>query len=246
MNGLIIPDWPAPSSVRACSTTRIGGVSRGPWRSLNLGAHVGDDTVNVATNRETLMTSAGLPAQPIWLDQVHGTEVLRVADQPPAPGTLVRADATWSNRSEIVCATMTADCLPVLFCSADGKEVAAAHAGWRGLCAGVLEATLSHFSCPAHEIHVWLGPAIGPDAFEVGADVFAAFVAKNADSAAAFRPVGQKYYADIWQLARLRLIAQGVRSVSGGGLCTVTQAEHFFSYRRDGVTGRMASLIWLI
>lgn len=243
MSELIIPDWPAPANVRACSTTRAGGFSHAPWDALNLGAHVGDDEFTVQANREQLMTMAGLPAMPVWLKQVHGTEVLRLDGKAP---TSLRADAAWSDRQGIVCAAMTADCLPVLFCSQDGKQVAAAHAGWRGLCAGVLESTLANFSCPASEIHAWLGPAIGPDAFEVGAEVYHAFVSQDRQAVAAFKPAGEKYYADIWLLARQRLEAQGILSVSGGGLCTLTQPEQFFSFRRDGVTGRLASLIWLI
>jgi len=243
MSELIIPDWPAPANVRACSTTRSGGFSHAPWDAMNLGSHVGDDELTVQANRQHLMAMAELPAMPVWLEQVHGTDVLRLDGNVPAS---LRADAAWSDRQGTVCAAMTADCLPVLFCSQDGKQVAAAHAGWRGLCAGVLEATLANFSCPASEIHAWLGPAIGPDAFEVGSEVYHAFVSQNQQAAAAFKPVGEKYYADIWLLARQRLEAQGIRSVSGGGLCTLTQAEQFFSFRRDGVTGRLASLIWLI
>ncbi|MCU5773115.1 purine nucleoside phosphorylase YfiH [Erwiniaceae bacterium BAC15a-03b] len=243
MSELIIPDWPAPANVRACSTTRAGGVSLAPWDALNLGTHVGDDQATVQANRERLITLADLPAMPVWLEQVHGTDVLRLNGAAPDD---LRADAAWTDRAGVVCVAMTADCLPVLFCSQDGKQVAAAHAGWRGLHAGVLEATLASFSCPAGEIHAWLGPAIGPAAFEVGCEVFDAFVADNPQAAAAFKPVGAKYFADIWLLARLRLEAQGVLSISGGGLCTVTQAEQFFSFRRDGVTGRLASLIWLI
>ncbi|QKJ88333.1 Polyphenol oxidase [Paramixta manurensis] len=244
MNPLIIPDWPAPASVRACSSTRVGGVSHAPWGSLNLGAHVGDEAEHVHINRERLASFAALPVSPHWLNQVHGTDVLRLSADSTAEA--VSADASWTNRPDTVCAVMTADCLPVLFCAYDGAEVAAAHAGWRGLCAGVLEATLDNFSCPASEVHAWLGPAIGPQAFEVGAEVYNAFVMHDAAAAGAFRAVGEKYYADIWHLARLRLTAKGVRSISGGGVCTVTRSEEFFSFRRDGVTGRMASLIWLI
>lgn len=243
MSELIIPDWPAPANVRACSTTRSGGVSQAPWQSLNLGTHVGDDESAVQANRERLIALAELPAMPVWLEQVHGTDVLRLDGNAPSA---VQADAAWSEQPGAVCAVMTADCLPVLFCSQDGRQVAAAHAGWRGLCAGVLEATLAHFSCPASEIHAWLGPAIGPEAFEVGSEVRQAFIARHAEAAQAFTPRGDKFTADIWLLARQRLEMQGIRSISGGGLCTVSQKEQFFSYRRDGVTGRLASLIWLI
>lgn len=243
MSELIIPDWPAPANVRACSTTRIGGVSLAPWDSLNLGAHVGDEQCAVQANRERLVEMADLPAMPVWLEQVHGIDVLRLDGRTPQS---LRADAAWSDRPGVVCAAMTADCLPVLFCSQDGKQVAAAHAGWRGLCAGVLEATLANFSCPASEIHAWLGPAIGPAAFEVGSEVRHAFVTRHADADAAFTPQGDKFTADIWLLARQRLEMQGIGSISGGGLCTVSQNAQFFSFRRDGVTGRLASLIWLL
>lgn len=243
MSELIIPDWPAPANVRACSTTRAGGVSRAPWDALNLGSHVGDDQLAVQANRERLLAMAGLPAMPVWLDQVHGTDVLRLNGSVPP---VLRADAAWTDQPAVVCAAMTADCLPVLFCSQDGKQVAAAHAGWRGLHAGVLEATLAAFSCPPGDIHAWMGPAIGPAAFEVGSEVFAAFVSHHPQAALAFKPSGEKYFADIWLLARQRLEAQGVRSISGGGRCTLTQSEQFFSFRRDGITGRLASLIWLI
>ncbi|WP_075183586.1 purine nucleoside phosphorylase YfiH [Pantoea sp. 1.19] len=238
----LLPAWPAPTNVRAWSTRRDGGVSQGNWHSLNVGGHVGDDPAAVAENRQRLVDALALPGPPVWLEQVHGTDVLTLTHQPPAQR---RADAVYTATPGVVCAVMTADCLPVLFCSADGREVAAAHAGWRGLQAGILEATLRRFRAPAGEIHAWLGPAIGPLAFEVGAEVRAAFCAGDPYAAEAFRPRGEKFLADIFQLARRRLSAAGVASVSGGDHCTLTESAHFFSYRRDGVTGRMASLLWL-
>ena len=238
---LIIPQWPAPETVGACSTTRSGGVSQAPWDSLNLGAHVGDAISAVQANRQRLLEQASLPAMPLWLEQVHGNQVLVMDGQQPDS---LQADAVYTRQRGVVCAIMTADCLPVLFCSRDGKEVAAAHAGWRGLCGGVLEATLAHFTAPAEDILAWFGPAIGPRAFEVGAEVRAVFMAQGAQAASAFRPAGEKYYADIWQLATQRLQWLGVRDISGGDRCTLTEAGQFFSYRREGVTGRMASLIW--
>ncbi|WP_147199465.1 purine nucleoside phosphorylase YfiH [Pantoea sp. CCBC3-3-1] len=240
---LLLPQWNAPANVRACSTTRLNGVSHAPWDSLNLGAHVGDKPEHVQRNRERLVELAEMPAMPVWLEQVHGTRVLHLTGEKPQS---LQADAAYTRKPGVVCAAMTADCLPVLFSSLDGKEVAAAHAGWRGLCAGVLEATLDAFISPPQEIVAWLGPAIGPEAFEVGPEVRAAFLAQDLTTSAAFRPAGEKYYADIWQLAHRRLAARGVRHISGGGICTVSQPEQFFSFRRDGVTGRMASLIWLI
>lgn len=240
---LIVPQWPIPQGVGACSSTRIGGVSQPPYDSLNLGAHCGDDTEHVEENRRLFYAAAGLPAKPVWLEQVHGTAVLRLTGE---PYTSKRADASYSDTPGTVCAVMTADCLPVLFSNRAGTEVAAAHAGWRGLCAGVLEETLSCFKDSPENIIAWLGPAIGPDAFEVGPEVREAFVAKDAKADAAFRPVGEKYYADIYMLARQRLANAGVEQVYGGNRCTHSEAGDFFSYRRDRITGRMASFIWLI
>lgn len=235
---LIVPDWPAPPAVRACVTTRLGGVSAAPFDSFNPASHVGDDAHAVAANRALLR--AHLPAEPLWLDQVHGVEVLD-ADQERC-GT---GDASIARRAGSVCAVMTADCLPVLFCNRQGTVVAAAHAGWRGLAAGVLSRTVERMECPALDILAWLGPAIGPDAFEVGPEVKDAFAARLARAEDAFRPgEGDRLFADIYRLARLELAQAGVQAVYGGGLCTVGQAGLFHSFRRDGRTGRMASLIW--
>ncbi|HBZ17030.1 MAG TPA: peptidoglycan editing factor PgeF [Pantoea sp.] len=241
MSEWIIPDWPAPQRVRACSTTRHGGISAAPWDSLNLGTHVGDVEAHVMHNRHCLAEQLALPVMPQWLDQIHGQDVARL----PASERLPRADAAITRESGVVCAVMTADCLPVLFCSKDGSEVAAAHAGWRGLCNGVLEQTLSQFHCATKDIHAWLGPAIGPQAFEVGAEVKTAFMAHDPQAQEAFRPVGNKYFADIWLLARQRLLTAGVRSINVSTRCTYHEREDFFSFRRDGITGRMATLIWL-
>lgn len=243
MNKLILPDWPAPARVKACSTTRHGGISEFPYDSLNLGTHVGDAAASVAANRQYLVEQAELPQMPVWLEQVHGTRVLHLDGKTVSD---VQADAVYSRVAGQVCAVMTADCLPVLFCSSAGDEVAAAHAGWRGLCAGVLEQTLAQFNAGPRSIMAWLGPAIGPQQFEVGEDVKQAFIQIDAQSAAAFTPSGSKYLADIYLLARLRLQAAGIHAIYGGDHCTVTEKQHFFSYRRDGITGRMASLIWLI
>lgn len=240
---MLIPDWPAPARVRACSTTRLGGVSSAPYDSLNLGNHVGDSPLHVQDNRQRLLATAGLPVMPHWLQQVHGTQVINL-DQVSSDS--LTGDAAYTTRQDRVCAVMTADCLPVLFCSANGDEVAAAHAGWRGLQAGVLEETLRHFHARPADILAWMGPAIGAQQFEVGGEVREAFLQVDPIADCAFVPRNGKFLADIYQLARLRLEAAGVTQVFGGEYCTVSDSGRFFSYRRDGMTGRMATLIWLI
>lgn len=243
MSSLIVPDWPLPTRVKACSTTRLGGVSLPPYDSLNLGDHVGDDIQAVAYNRQLLMASAGLPQMPLWLEQVHGTKVLVLNGQIPQNK---QADAVYSNKVGQVCAVMTADCLPVLFASLAGDEVAAAHAGWRGLCHGVLENTVAHFAVQPAQITAWLGPAIGPRQFEVGPEVRDAFIAVDCAAGAAFIPHGEKFLADIYFLAKQRLQRAGILAIYGGNRCTMSEMSHFFSYRRDGLTGRLASLVWVI
>jgi YfiH family protein len=238
---LIRPDWPAPSCVRAFSSTRTGGVSLAPYDSLNLGGHVGDRPEAVAENRRRLVEQAALPREPAWLDQVHGVRVLRLAADAP-PGQT--ADACWTDASGVPCAVMTADCLPVLFCSRDGRNVAAAHAGWRGLVHGVLEATLAALPVAPAELLAWMGPAIGPEAFQVGEEVRAAFVAAAPEDACHFAADGERWRADLYGLARARLHRAGLSAVHGGGLCTHSQAARFFSHRRDGRSGRIVSLIW--
>lgn len=236
----IVPDWPAPANVRALSTTRSGGVSLGPYASLNLGDHVADDPAVVAENRARLRKH--LPAEPLWLKQVHRADV---ADADSAFG-VPEADAAAARKAGKVCAVLTADCLPLLLCDQAGTVVAAAHAGWRGLAGGVIEAAVAAMAVPPDEILAWLGPAIGPAAFEVGGEVRDAFLAFDPTAEAAFAPKdGGKWLADIFLLARQRLGKIGVKSVHGGGLCTYTDGSRFYSYRRDGATGRMASLIWL-
>jgi YfiH family protein len=239
----IVPDWPVPSGVGCLSTTRRGGVSQGAFSTLNLGAHVGDDPKAVAANRDIVRRSIG--ARPVWLNQVHGTRVVDAAehrrdDVPP------EADAACTRQTETACTVMTADCLPVLLCDDAGTVVAAAHAGWRGLLAGVLETSVAAMGVPGKSLMAWLGPAIGPQAFEVGDEVRTAFVAAASEAAPAFQSVaGGKWLADIYLLARQCLKEQGIERVFGGSFCTVTEADRFFSYRRDGQTGRMASMIWL-
>lgn len=236
----IVPDWPAPANVRALITTRHGGISTGPYMSLNLGDHVGDDPAAVAENRRLLR--ARLPAEPLWLKQVHGTRCIDAAWA--ASGA--EADAAFTRMPGVVCAVLTADCLPLLLCDDAGTVVAAAHAGWRGLAAGVVETTVATLGIPGERLLAWLGPAIGPRHFEVGDDVRGAFIALDARAAGAFsaRRAG-KWHCDIYLLARRRLEDLGVCRIAGADFCTVRDETRFFSYRRDGATGRMASLIWL-
>ena len=294
LNHYIIPDWPAPARVKALQTTRQGGVSLAPYDSLNLGSHVGDNPLAVARNRVLLNTL--LPSEPVWLEQVHGTRVVN-ADQADC---LPKADACIARQRGAVCVVMTADCLPVLLCDAQGSVVGAAHAGWRGLGAGVIEATVQAMGVAPQSLMAWLGPAIGQEAFEVGDEVRAAFIAVQPQAAAAFIPgqsgkwlaktrrcgasgagmaashplpqaagfaitsdlasvsgspsrmascsisnVSRVWFADIYALARLRLNALGITQIYGGGRCACRERELFFSYRRDGVTGRMGTFIWL-
>lgn len=234
----LMPDWPAPPNVHALVTTRVGGASVGPYASLNLGDHVGDDPTAVAENRRRLR--AILPAEPIWLRQVHGIRCTDAATTRDA-----EADAACAHAPDIVCAVLTADCLPVLLCDRAGTVVAAAHAGWRGLAAGVIESAVAAMGQPGDRLLAWLGPAIGPASFEVGDEVRAAFMAHDPAAAAAFVRHGTgKWLCDLYRLARQRLGALGVSFVGGGEDCTVRDRQRFFSYRRDGATGRMASLIW--
>jgi YfiH family protein len=238
----IEPDWPVPSHIRAITTTRQGGVSLPPFDGLNLADHVGDDPKSVSRNRRLLRESLGLPTEPLWLTQVHGCNVLEAGDYSEG----VEADGAFAHTQGQVCAVLTADCLPLLLCDREGGQVAAVHAGWRGLAAGVIEAALKRFSAPAEEILAWLGPAIGPQAFEVGdevRDAFTQYAPSSADAFVANHP--GHWLADIYLLARQRLMVCGVGFVGGGDCCTVTDAKRFFSYRRDGKTGRMASLIWI-
>jgi YfiH family protein len=238
----IIPGWPAPERVRAVSTTRHGGTSRPPYDALNLAEHVGDEAGAVAANREQLRLAMQLPAMPAWLQQVHGVRVVN-AHGVTAP---VAADAAYTLEPGVVCAVLTADCLPVLLCDCGGRAVAAMHAGWRGLAAGVIEQTVAVMPVMGDELMAWLGPAISAEAYVVGEEVRDTFVNHDPAAATAFRPAGDGgWHADLYRLARQRLNSQGVTEVHGGGFCTWQDSARFYSYRRDGVTGRMASLIWL-
>ncbi|MGZ8256654.1 MAG: peptidoglycan editing factor PgeF [Gallionella sp.] len=257
----IHPDWPAPPNVRALQTTRSGGISGAPYTSLNLGTHVGDAPLVVARNRNSL--NAVLPSEPVWLEQIHGT---RVANADAANCREI-ADACIATKRGAVCVVMTADCLPILLCDTRGTVVAAVHAGWKGLAAGVIEATVQAMCVDGAQLMTWLGPAISSAAFEVGAEIREIFVAQNPAARAAFTPSerefintesnrqaltpsapntpSEKFHADLYALARLRLRALGITQIYGGDRCTHTESDTFFSYRRDGVTGRMATFIWL-
>ncbi|MBX3616894.1 peptidoglycan editing factor PgeF [Nitrosomonas sp.] len=242
----IIPDWPAPDNVRALFTTRNGGVSsgaRGMYASLNLGAHVNDELENVTRNRAIVRRH--LPREPKWLKQVHGTLPVQIEHT----ATIIpEADAAFSRRQKHVCAVMVADCLPVLLCDQAGTVVGVVHAGWRGLAGGIIENTVEAMQVDPHQLMAWLGPAIGPNHFEVGADVHAAFVQHEERAVQAFQPKFSgdqaKWLADIFLLARQRLNGCGISKVYGGGVCTYSDSNRFYSYRRDGGTGRMAALIW--
>ncbi len=239
--GFIVPDWPAPPHVRALVTTRRGGVSSAPFASFNLGDHVGDAPEAVAANRSLLRRH--LPAEPVWLKQVHGIKCIdaRLAEA----GVAIEADAAFTRAPGVVCAVLTADCLPVLLCDEDGSTVAAAHAGWRGLASGVIESTVGAMGLPGERLMAWLGPAIGPDNFEVGGEVRAAFIAHDPLAAEAFvAQPDDKWLCNIYLLARQRLAALNVRRIASADFCKVNDTERFYSYRRDGITGRMASLIW--
>ena len=235
----IIPNWPAPANVHALQTNREGGCSHAPYDSFNLGSHVNDNPMHVAQNRQLL--SQYLPSEPVWLNQVHGINVVDAAETSCVPD----ADASYTSRKNVVCVTMTADCLPILICDSAGTLVASIHAGWRSLCDGVIEATIKQLPAKPANLMAWLGPAIGPNAFEVGFEVREQFMAKDAKAELAFKKHGEKYLADIYKIATQRLNNLGVTQIYGGGRCTFTEKEQFFSFRRDGATGRMATLIWL-
>ena len=237
----IIPNWPAPKNVKAFASTRVGGFSTAPYQGLNLGAHVGDDLSIVEKNRDWLAQEAKMPSAPIWLNQTHSTVVAQVS----GPTTQVLdADGVFTSSSQVVCSAMTADCLPVVLTNTQGTQVAAVHAGWRGLANGIVENALELFS---GEVMAWLGPAIGPQAFEVGEDVLQAFVDFDSQAHQAFTPreAEGKWLADMSKLATQRLNKFGITQVFDSGLCTFQHKEDFYSYRRDGVTGRQATFIWI-
>lgn len=245
---IILPDWPAPHSVKAAVSTRRGGLSAAAWRSLNLAYHVGDNAQSVEQNWQLLGSLLRLPVAPQLLEQVHGTDVVHAQSD----GIIRRADACYSDQQAVVCTVMTADCLPILICDRAGGEVAAVHAGWRGLAGGVVANAISQFKNRPDQLLAWLGPAISQPHFEVGEDVYRAFLANTPGwgprqqvDACFLRTRTDRWQADIFSLARLALSASGITAIFGGGHCTFANPELFYSYRRDGQTGRMASLIWI-
>jgi YfiH family protein len=241
----IAADWPAPGNITAGTTMRIGGVSHGNYADFNLGAYVADEAAAVAANRQRLGNLLDLPGHPAWLRQVHGVNVVAAPFSDAEPDEVPEADASIAVTPGTVCAVLTADCLPVLFVTRDGSAVAAAHAGWRGLCAGVLEATVNAFTCDPEDLYAWLGPAISQEAFEVGNEVREQFLQHDPMAADAFESNSAgRWQADLYQLARQRLRKAGVTDVFGGNRCTYKEKDTFFSYRRDGQCGRMASLIY--
>ncbi len=238
----IKPDWAAPENITCVTTTRVGGYSNNEYSSLNLGGHVKDAISNVEQNRNLILKDLNLPSEPVWLEQVHSSRVLELNDRTPKNTV---ADAAYTQQKGIVCAVLTADCLPVVFCDLKGQYVAVAHGGWRGLVAGVLENTLQALPIANEEMMCWLGPAIGPNKFEVGKEVVEAFLKKDVMNESAFQiQENGKYLADIYQLAKKILAKERVAQVYGGQHCTYTESDKFYSYRRDGETGRMATLIW--
>ena len=251
----IYPNWPAPSRVHAFTTTRKGGVSLAPFDRLNMGSRTGDCLEHVAENRRRVINSLHVPSEPYWLYQTHSIIALDISSsqrQLPAQATIdnqsiIEADATYTCQAQQVSVVLTADCMPVLFCSRTGDEVAAAHAGWRGLCYGILEETIKKFTCPRSDILAWMGPAISANQFEVGIEVKQQFEAKDANASKAFTLIDaaqHKYLSDLYLIARQRMTAAGITQIFGGDYCTYTEKESFYSYRREKKTGRMASMIW--
>lgn len=249
----IYPYWSAPKNIRAFTSTRIGGVSKAPYDSLNLGSRTADNLTDVCQNRQRIIEAEHIPSEPYWLNQTHSNKVLDISLIPlQAPSGIInqneaQADASYTSQAKQVSVVLTADCMPVLFCSIKGDEVAAAHAGWRGLCNGILEETVKKFSCPVNEILAWLGPAISQQKFEVGEEVKQAFEQVDAKASAAFKLINanqQKYLANLYLIAKQRLQAMGILKIFGGDYCTFIEQDKFFSYRRDQTTGRMATMIW--
>ena len=242
MSNFISPSWSAPSHIKAYCTTRKNGVSEGPYAEFNLGFHRGDNKESVQKNREQLKKTCQLAAEPLWLKQTHSNLVIN-AD---AYYENIDSDGCYTNKKNQACVVMTADCLPILLCNRQGTEIAAIHAGWRGLANGIIEVGLNHFQSSPHEIMAWFGPAIGPHYFEVGEEVRDAFIQHDPDAAQAFKVKEKKWLANLYELARLRLNKKGVTQIYGGDMCTFSDSKRFYSYRRDGQnSGRLATLIWM-
>ncbi|WP_342219767.1 peptidoglycan editing factor PgeF [Rickettsiella endosymbiont of Miltochrista miniata] len=242
MLDLITPDWPAPHWVKAYTTTRTGGFSQTPYNSLNIAVHVGDNLDDVSKNRQLLQKNFHLKKSITWLEQIHG----KVAISADHPNTSLQADAVYSKTAQTVCAVQTADCLPLLVCSSSSYCIAAIHAGWKGLSSGIIETTIDALSLPPSDILVWLGPAISPQAFIVGEEVFRSFMDKDQTAESAFQPIENNlWHANLYKLAQQRLHKLGITSIYGGNYCTFSDKLRFFSYRRDHITGRMLSLIWI-
>lgn len=240
----LYPQWPAPDNVCALTTLRAGGFSQAPYTSFNFGHHVNDDPIAVKKNINLLCKELNLKTPPTWLTQVHGTDVIHIENYPQ--DSYPEADASYTQQKQQICAVLTADCVPILVCDKNGTEIAAIHAGWQGLLAGVIDPAIQIFKNSAENLFAWLGPAIGPRAFVVGEDVRQRFIAKNPDYTDAFQTAGvQQWHGNLYQIARINLQALGVNHIYGGNFCTYTDKKRFFSYRRNQVTGRMASLIWL-
>lgn len=235
----LTPDWTAPVNIHAATTLRMGGKSGGVYASLNLATHVGDDPGIVSFNRSAISKELSLPSEPVWLAQTHSSRAVEAL----STNAHQQADASYTRKAGVVCVVLTADCLPILVCSADGTEIAAIHAGWRGLVNGIIDHTVSELQ--NNDLLVWLGPAIGPACFEVGVEVRTAYISKSAEYACAFQQQSDdKWLADIYTLAKINLAFLGINNIYGGNFCTVTDDKRFYSYRRDKDTGRMATLIW--
>lgn len=242
----IIPDWPVPANIKALSSTRVGGVSEHPFNSFNLADHVADKPDHVKENRRLLKVHGLLPAEPYWLKQVHGFKVVAAKLKTEVGHTEIIADGSVCEQANIVCAIQTADCLPLLMTTVKGDKVGAVHAGWRGLVAGVIERGIAAMAADPDQLIVWMGPAIGPEHFEVGEDVLQAYERKYADSRDIFQTTGdKKWHMNIYEAARKILHQCGVKQIYGGGYCTYTDEDRFYSYRRDKDCGRMASMIWM-
>lgn len=243
MSLFLQPNWPAPSTIHAYTTLRMGGVSQAPYDEFNLATHVGDNPEHVIANRELLKKTLAITSEPIWIKQTHSARAIPAT----AENAEQEADATFTDKTQQTCVVLTADCLPILLCNHQGTHVAAIHAGWRGIAHGIIEATIAGLSLPSHDLLAWLGPAISPANYEVGAEIRSQFIDLHPEAELAFQPSpNQRWLADLYALAKIRLLRQGISAIYGGNFCTYADNKRFYSYRRDGEkTGRMATLIWI-